>query len=271
MKDKKAVPVGPYCIGCGHCEAACAQLAINVSFLNKDALDFSTFKPDTGWIKHGEFDVAKLVQFMQSRRSCRNFKKTPIDKNIFEDLVKIGTTAPSGSNKQVWTFTILENDSAVKKLGALVADFFEKTNKLASKSYARLFARIFLNDLLGKYYREYYVQVKEALIEYRDKGIDRLFFNAPSVILIGSKPGGSTPLEDAILASQNIQLAAHAMGLGTCMIGFAIEAIKNDKTIKKSLGIPGNEKIHAVIAIGFPKEKYERTVWRKKVVPRFIS
>ena len=65
------------------------------------------------------------------------------------------------------------------------------------------------------------------------------------------------------------QLAAHAMGLGSCLIGFAVAAMKSDRQIQKKMNIPGKENIYAVIALGYPDESYLRITGRKKPVVRF--
>ena len=56
------------------------------------------------------------------------------------------------------------------------------------------------------------------------------------------------------------------MGLGSCLIGFAVAAIKKDPSIQPAIGIPSEEEIHAVIALGYPDEVYQRVAGRKKVV-----
>jgi nitroreductase len=76
-----------------------------------------------------------------------------------------------------------------------------------------------------------------------------------------------------LLATQNILLAAHSMGLGTCLIGYAVAAMKKDPSIQQSIGIPSEEDIHAVIALGFgyPDEVYQKAAGRKKVTPRYFE
>ena len=66
-------------------------------------------------------------------------------------------------------------------------------------------------------------------------------------------------------------LAAHGMGLGSCLIGYAVAAMKKDPSIKQSIGIPSEEEIHAVIALGYPEEVYQRVAGRKKVLPRYYE
>ncbi len=61
------------------------------------------------------------------------------------------------------------------------------------------------------------------------------------------------------------------MGLGTCLIGFAVSAIANDSKLKKSLGIKKNETIYSVIALVYPYEKFRKLTVRKNISPRYIT
>jgi len=208
---------------------------------------------------------------MASRRSCRCFTDRPVDRAILEDLIKIGITAPSGTNSQAWTFTVLPTRKAVMSFAGHVASFFGKLNKTAENTPLRLFLRLTGKGELDAYYRGYYRKVKKALEEWHGSGKDRLFHGSTAAIIVGSRPGASCPVEDALLATENILLAAHGMGLGSCLIGYAVAAMKKDTSIRKSLGIPQAEEIHAVIALGYSGEVYQRLAGRKKVTPRYFE
>ena len=270
MVDGRAKVTGDESIHCGHCAAICPEGAVSVRGVDQDAVVLSTIENRDEWLDYGRFDAAALVQLMRSRRSCRLFADDPVPQAVLEDLVKIGMTAPSGTNSQAWTFTILPDREAVMQLGAEISEFFRKLVKMAGNPAIRILARLMRKRELGEFYREYYQTVKEALREYDATGRDRLFHGAPAVIVVGMRPGASCPCEDAHLASQNILLAAHAMGYGTCMVGFAVEAMKNSPGIKKKLGIPQNERVYAVIAVGKPREPFYRPAGRKKLVPRYF-
>jgi nitroreductase len=109
------------------------------------------------------------------------------------------------------------------------------------------------------------------LREWDENGTDRLFHGAAAAILVTGKKQASCPAEDALLATQNILLAAHAMGLGSCLIGFVIEALRRDLRLRKLVGITEDMEIFSIIALGYPAIKYYRPANRKIVVPRILN
>ncbi len=268
IQDEKAVVTGNRSLACEHCAAVCPTEAVEVTAVDDDAFSFKTFEADEAWLPHGEYDTARLVRLMRSRRSCRNYTDAPVDRAVLEDLVRIGTTAPSGTNSQKWTFTILSDRQAVMALGERIGMFFRKLNQLAEKPLLRKGLKLIGKGQLDAYHREHYQIVRDALAEWERTGQERLFHGASSAIVVGSELGASCPMEDALLATQNILLAAHTMGLGTCLVGFAVEAMRNDLGIQRFIGIPDEESIYAVIAMGHPDETYQRPAGRRKVVPR---
>jgi len=56
----------------------------------------------------------ELLHVMQNRRSVREISDREVPAEVIENLVKMATTAPSGANKQPWTFCIV-SDPQVKK------------------------------------------------------------------------------------------------------------------------------------------------------------
>jgi nitroreductase/NAD-dependent dihydropyrimidine dehydrogenase PreA subunit len=271
LMEGKAAVSGGESISCGHCEAVCPQEAIRVIAIDEEMSQYKTFTTDKQWLPHGKYNTSSLVQLMTSRRSCRCFTDLPVDRAMLEDLMKIGITAPSGTNSQAWTFTILPTRKAVTSFAEHIAAYFKRLNTTAEKTMLRMFLKLIGKGELDAYYRGYYRKVKEALEEWHGAGKDRLFHNSTAAIIVGSKPGGSCPAEDALLATQNILLAAHSMGLGSCLIGYAVSAMKKDPLIQQSVGIPSEEEIHTVIALGYPDEVYQRVAKRKKVTPRYFE
>lgn len=271
IQDGKAVVRGTESLNCDHCGAACPVEAIRVEAVDPGLSQFKTFNADTHWLPHGRFDAATLVNLMGSRRSCRNYSDRLVDRPLLEDLVRAGITAPSGSNCQPWTFTILPDRRAVNRLGRRVGDFFRKTNRMAENRLLRTALKLLGKPELDTYFHLYHATVAMGLSAW-DKGErDLLFHGATAVIVVAADNGASCPSEDALLATGNMLLAAHAIGLGTCLVGFVIEAMRRDRSIVRMLGIPDHETPYAVIAIGWPDETYHRVAGRKPVVIRYAG
>ncbi|WP_054701554.1 nitroreductase family protein, partial [Desulfosarcina cetonica] len=271
LVDGQAVVREGESMGCDHCGAACPADAVEVPAVTSDLFAFKTFRADRRWLPHGRFDLPALVSLMGSRRSCRNFLSRPVERAILTDLVQVGVTAPSGTNCQPWTFTLLPHRDDLERLGRRVGDFFRRTNRMAEKAWLRRGLRLLGRPELDTYYRQYHATVKRGLEAYAAGGRDLLFHGAPAGIVVAAKSDASCPAEDALLATGNILLAAHAMGLGSCLIGYAIEAMRRDRRIVRSLGIPDHETPYAVISLGWPDETYQRVAWRKPVTIRYAD
>ncbi len=257
------------CMECGHCQAVCPQGAVEVDGI-ASRLGLKNIADSQKVVNPGDYDCDSLVQLMRSRRSCRNYTSQNVELSILEDLVRIGTTAPSGTNSQSWNFVILPERSDVEVLGGLTADFYRKLNVQASNPLYRFLAILFAGDKLGQYYRNYYASVREALREWDEDGVDRLFHGASAALLVTGKRSASCPGEDAMLATQNILLAAHALGLGSCLIGFVVEAMRRRPIIKRLVSIPADEEIYSVIGLGYPAIPYFQVAGRRVVQPKVV-
>lgn len=268
LVEGKARVTGTESLSCGHCEAACPEGAIRVLGAPADTVAFRTVAVGDRAVAPGASDAAEVLRLLGSRRSCRRFASDPVAPLVLDDLVRAGTLAPSGTNSQPWTFTIVPDRPRVEAFARRVADFFRLLNRLSGLRAVRLASRFAPGDPLGFYHANYRDSVSEALDEWERGGRERLFHGAPAAIVIATRPGASTATEDALLAAQNILLAAHALGYGTCLVGFAVAAMHQDPRVQKSLGIPRSEKVQAVIAIGRSTERYVKLAHRKPCVVR---
>ena len=271
LQDKKACITGDNSLTCDHCRAACVSGAVTVGGIDESLSSFESFQAERKWLPHGKYDIVGLVNLMQSRRSCRNYLKKPVEKTLLDDLVKIGITAPSGSNCQMWSFNVLPDRSSVEAFGRRVKRFYENLNRMAEKSWLRFLLKLIRKPELDSYYENYYQRIKEGLADWDEKGKDLLFHGAPAAILVASKEEASCPSEDALLATQNILLGAHSLGLGTCLVGFAVSAMNSDRKICDVIKLPEDETVYAVIAVGYPDEKYKYVTGRKPALIRTIT
>ena len=66
-----------------------------------------------------------LLDKMKKRRSVRRFSDTPVPIETIKNAVRIATSAPSGANKEPWTFVVVR-DQKVKKEIRIAAEREEK-------------------------------------------------------------------------------------------------------------------------------------------------
>jgi nitroreductase len=91
--------------------------------------------------------------------------------------------------------------------------------------------------------------------------------DAPIGIVVAVDPEVSThPVEDGALATQNMMLAAHALGFGTCWIGSYGSA--HEDRVKQILKIPEKKRLLSIFALGFPAEVRES---RRKDLAEIVS
>lgn len=55
-------------------------------------------------------------EYLNKRRTVRDFSEKPIPQVVLENLVKSASTAPSGANKQPWTFCVITSPDIKKQI-----------------------------------------------------------------------------------------------------------------------------------------------------------
>ncbi|MBN2716908.1 MAG: nitroreductase family protein [Deltaproteobacteria bacterium] len=258
--DKKAIVTGPKSMHCGQCVAVCPENAVKVADIIVPRLKGTTTE-----------ETEQLFNTVMYRRSCRDYRPEELSATEFENLIAFAQWAPSGTNAQKWEFTVMPTRAAVENYAQAISGFYRKLNRQAENPFLRLFTKVFMGDVLGKYYARYYNQVADSLRRWDENREDLLFHGATGAIVISMRPGAHCAHDDALLAAQNICLGAHTMGIGSCLIGFAVEAMKRDPEIAKVVGIPAEETVYAVIALGYPKYRYPNPSGRFPVTARYLN
>lgn len=69
----------------------------------------------------------KFYEWLDTRRSVRDFSSTAVPRKIIENLIKSASTAPSGAHKQPWTFCAISNPSLKTQIRKL-AEIEEREN-----------------------------------------------------------------------------------------------------------------------------------------------
>jgi len=141
----------------------------------------------------------EVIRNISTRRSTKKYREDMVSEEIIKEIVKAGTYAPSGMNRQSPIILAVTNKEIRNKLSKLNAKVMEKED------------------------------------------FDP-FYGAPVVLVVLADKNCPTYIYDGSLVMENLMLAAHSLGIGSCWIHRAKEIFEMEegKEILKSLGIEGD-------------------------------
>lgn len=163
-----------------------------------------------------------VVSTIMNRRSVRKYQARPVEHEKLALLATCAINAPSAVNRQPWLVRVVED----AKLISDVSDVYRKAN---------------------------------AEQVARDPDFRNMFRNAPNIICVCTPAKGGGEL-DAGLLGENVMLAAHSLGLGTCCLGGPVRFLKESPEAKffmDRLNIPADYQLCYIIAVGYPDEQPE--------------
>lgn len=152
---------------------------------------------------------------IKNRRSIRKFDKTKmVSKEQVEQVIQAAVYAPTWKNSQTARYYCAMDEESINK----VANCLQGTNKEKSEG-AALIVTTFVHNRSGF---------------DKDGNPD-------------NECGNGWGYYDLGLASENLVLKAHELGLGTLIMG-----IRDGEALRNVLSVPEEETVVAVIAIGYP-------------------
>jgi nitroreductase len=174
-------------------------------------------------------DIETLKDFATQQRAIRLIDTTrDVDDALIEQILEVGTHAPSGGNRQIYRFIVIRDAEIKRKLAEIY-------------------------DTLGAQ-------------RYGNPESRTTWAKMPVMIAACSIPGSGPPgaatsasrsatAASVIPAVQNMLLTITALGLGSVLTTLWKE---EEATINKLLGLPEGAEIHAILPIGWPDRKYGR-------------
>jgi iodotyrosine deiodinase len=194
-------------------------------------LAFTRFPPDEMLTR-----ASSLLEELRARRSVRHFRSDPVPTEVLTRCIEAAAQAPSGANKQPWTFVLITSP-AVKRRIRLAAEDEERA------FYGGRAPERWLADLapLGT-------------------GPQKPFLEeAPALIAIFAQKRGASEDERHYYVSESVGIAAgfllvalHHAGLATLTHTPSPMAFLAD-----ILGRPDHEKPYLLLPVGYPAEGAE--------------
>jgi len=149
------------------------------------------------------------ISCIVNRRSVRAYTSEEVSEDAIMQLLTAANWAPSGSNIQPWRFAVvMNNKELIKKLSSLT--IYHSWVENAPCLISVFLDTKALDDKLTSIYLKHVQSIGAAI--------------------------------------QNMLLAAHELGLGTCWIG---EILKNEDKVRELLGVSEDLQLMAVISVGY--------------------
>jgi nitroreductase len=186
-----------------------------------------------------------VIEAIYQRRSVRHYKAERAAPELVDSLLAAAVQAPSAMNLQPWAFFVIEGRDALSHYG----------------EHAK---RHLLDEVLIP---------GSPLYRYRDQLADSgfdIFYGAPLLVVIAATLAATQSMEDCCMAAQNLMLAAHRDGLGTCCIGFARPWLNLPAT-KAELGIPAAYVPVLPIVLWYPKAAMPAVPRKRPEIHRLVK
>ena len=218
------------CTNCGHCVAVCPTGALALRSMGP--ADCPQIKEEL------LIGLEQADQFLRSRRSIRNYKEKPVERDKLSKLIQASSYAPSAHNARPVHLLVIEDRKEVRRLSGLVVDWMRLTIKEA--------------PALAKT-----VHFDRGVALW-DEGKDPICHNAPHLIIAHAAESARLARVDCILALAYAELIAPPLGLGTTWAGYVMTATSFYPPLTEALNLPEGHKCFGVIMVGYPKLKFVR-------------
>ncbi len=164
--------------------------------------------------------ATETLDTIAARRAVRSYTPQPVHPDTIRDLLDAAVHAPTALHEEPWAFAIVQDRALLRQLS-------DRSKELVLQAAPPAWGDHLQPDF-------------------------NVFYDASTLIVIYGKPMGPFVVADCWLAAENLMLAACALGLGTCVVGFAVAAL-NEPLWKAALDVPPEFTAFAPIIVGFPQ------------------
>ncbi len=190
-----------------------------------------------------------LFDAIQGRKSIRRFKQAEVPDEVIRKILDAGRLAPSANNTQPWSFRVIKDRAVLKKMAEVVREMVDRMVPYAESEKQA--------QRLAAYKSNYYVFFENApvvlavFMEAYDAGTNRLLtkmgYSPEDIQRLRPLPG----LQSVSAAIENMLLACHALGYGSCWMTGPLVA---QEAFEKLLGYGKEKYIAALLPVGAPDE-----------------
>jgi nitroreductase len=179
-----------------------------------------------------------VIENIKSRRSVREFDGRGVSDGIRDAIIEAGRFAPSALNRQGWKFVAISDRRLIEEL-----------SRAARARLRNIYKMLPLLKVLVKDLRD--ERTVNAIKKTAQSSDDTVFYSAPLVVFIANDSRARSTEKDCYIAAQNMMLAAHSFGVGSCFIGRG--KVIPRRLLLEKLDVEPYYTFDACVAFGYPK------------------
>ncbi len=191
----------------------------------------------------------EVLEALQGRRSIRFFLDREVPREILEKVINCGIRAQSASNMQPWEFMIARGPK-LREIGSLLQGLYRERPPSYGKAPSPDIPEV-VRRRMERQWESQKPLLEQAGLTRASLGERAMdFYGAPAAIFfLMHKALDPSQMIGIGAALQNLALAAHGLGLGTCTIGLVLFY---GKEIMQHLEIPKDYRLTTTMALGYP-------------------
>lgn len=187
------------------------------------------------------------IENILTRRSVRSFRADQIAKEELDAILLAGSYAPSSLGEQSWLFTAVLNPETLRAVNEAIRQAL----------------------LILPIEPDTYPYTVSLVEKAKTRGVDANFlFHAPAYIIVSNRADNKNAMADSALALENMMLAAHSLGIGSCWLNQIAQLthLAPIREIMDTLKIPKDHLVYGSMVLGYPAKEPRPAAPRKDVI-----
>lgn len=242
------------CIRCGHCVAVCPTSAVAVHGVRVSEFPTDGAEPPVS--------PDDLLALLTRRRSVRRMSDQSVPREAVQQVIQAASTAPTAKNARAVRVTVIQDAALRAKLVQRCLAVYRGLGRRLDRLMRWRFLPFVSRERL-----EVYARVRPAfrrLIERLEAGEDVILFEAPVTVVLSAPEALGTSACDCSYALMNAALMAETLGLGTCIMGYFMEAARRDAEMRRLMALPDYEQVYGAFTLGYAAYPIRRQIDRRR-------
>ena len=165
----------------------------------------------------------EVLETIKTRRSVRAYTAQAPETDDLVTILEAAKYAPNGMHLESWHFTAIQNAEKLEELNSRIKGAFAKSDDkhLQERGHNKAYC---------------------------------CYYHAPVLVIVSNKPTQWWAGMDCACAIENMFLAAHSLGIGSCWIN-QLGTTCNDPEVREFITSLGDHQVYGCVALGYADPK----------------